>query len=383
MSVRRLGLSVILASLLFAVFGSAAAQDKGSLDKDLEKWRVKLVQMHEAERNLRTKDGTRGAWAIAPDGLVIAAGTPAGRIEVWRADGTEPARVLEGHPDLVESIAFEGSSILHTIGWEGTLRTWNLDESEPLVRTVEPQTLDVFASETLRRLLRGFSQVAVSSDGRHMALVAPGWLDVCVVEEAKWLGAKRWRSSTTASARFLPSQRHLLVETSNAISAYDIEAAPAIVRDEVRRDQPVWTVRLDDPANDWSQFITLVVADRVGLVIGCARTFDKHPPRMRAWDAATGKLCWSVDLKATGSLIMEARDAGSVVLRTPAGVEFRSAKDGTVERFVPMENDLRPSILAPDASVGYTADRSGSLVRISLAQAPSPPTEPAPPAPPK
>jgi WD40 repeat protein len=72
--------------------------------------------------------------AHAPDSSILAAGTSAGRIHMWRRDGTVVA-VLEGHRDEVTSVRFSSDGgRLYSTSADGSARVWDLVAARELAR---------------------------------------------------------------------------------------------------------------------------------------------------------------------------------------------------------------------------------------------------------
>jgi serine/threonine protein kinase/WD40 repeat protein len=116
------------------------------------------------------------------DGRVLAAGGANGNIYLLDPEQQQPWRVLAGHYAAVVTLAFHPeANLLASRSWDGTLRLWDVDAGEELVRTPLPGSSDVHFSRDGRFLgpcLDGtsfwFWDVALSTVCRRV--VTPGGL---------------------------------------------------------------------------------------------------------------------------------------------------------------------------------------------------------------
>src|SRR5262249_21570382 len=77
------------------------------------------------------------------DGRVLAAGGANGNIYLLDPEQQQPLRVLAGHYNDVVTLAFHPeANLLASRSWDGTLRLWDADAGEELVRTPLPGTCD-------------------------------------------------------------------------------------------------------------------------------------------------------------------------------------------------------------------------------------------------
>jgi small GTP-binding protein len=87
-------------------------------------------------------------------------------VRVWDLDGNQPPRVLEGHTDLVSSVALSADGKRAVSGSvDNTVRVWDLDGKQP-PRVLEGHTGSVIS-------------VALSADGKH-AVSSSGDRTLCV-----------------------------------------------------------------------------------------------------------------------------------------------------------------------------------------------------------
>jgi len=100
----------------------------GSFDTSAIRW---SLQKNTAEQVLRFHDGAVNAVAVLPDGRVATASADA-RIAIWRAGETQPQSVLEGHaaPVVGLAVAPDGRT-LASASWDRTVRLWPLGGGAP------------------------------------------------------------------------------------------------------------------------------------------------------------------------------------------------------------------------------------------------------------
>ena len=395
---------------------TASAQDAGSdpLSDMIEKMRVEEEEharaSHEKERTDRAALGTRGDWAVSDDGSMIAAGTPAGKIEVWNRGDAKPAFVLEGHPDLVVSLAFRHDSpTLYSVGYEGMLRTWDLEKRELVGTLGEPSRKPTkSAKESLLASAGRYWHVDTSPDGRYF--VAPRmFLAIWDTQTRKWLESLPMTMSPLVL--FLADSRRYLVDSMEGVALHDLEAPPVKSASDGELDaaKPIWRLRSERKGGlDFSApsakpkttelgdalFSMVTVIDSAATVVTLS-TYRSADPKaaltapwrkvLRGWDAKTGARRWEKKV-AENSFLHHARAAALVAVGTQTGIDFHSPKDGSrVRTHSFAKGSPVPAILSPDASVGFAADKDGNLIEISLAPpaAPATPTAPGAPTPPK
>ena len=102
----------------------------GSFDTSAIRW---SLRSNTAEQVLRFHDGAVNAVAILPDGRIVTAGADA-RIAIWQAPAQTPQTVLEGHTAPVVALAVSpDGKTLASASWDRTTRLWPLDGGAPRV----------------------------------------------------------------------------------------------------------------------------------------------------------------------------------------------------------------------------------------------------------
>ena len=84
------------------------------------------------------------ALAVSPDQGTIASASWDRTIRLWSLKG-EPSRVLEGHTQNVNGVAFTRDGKLVSAGYDATLRVWSLTDNTPPVITTLPTPLNTVA----------------------------------------------------------------------------------------------------------------------------------------------------------------------------------------------------------------------------------------------
>ena len=398
--------------------GTAVAQDKGETETDkltrkiLEDGADAMAKYEREAQARRVALGLRGEWAISPDGAVIAAGSPTGKIEVWSAGTAAPTMILDGHRDHVTSLAFGPSAqTLYSTGAEGVLKTWDLS-TRKLVGTLGTPKSDAPRTkgapvETF--IDQGYSGATTSRDGAFLAVTS---LSVSV-----WsLADKRWLPSIHAgvgvtSAGFASTSQYFVASTMDGVSLYDLLAPPKRLKDPADpngRDtpaDPIWTLRAKGTRSwlpgsigaakttpelgDASYTMVLCMADSPTVVTYSA-VMGLDPAKqansiLRAWSVQTGKKLWEKSLTPDHDLFTLPCAEKLIPIEALDGkaLELYSAADGSkVRTYSITTTKPMPDILTADCSVGYTADKNGQLIRIEVIPAPKPqtpvPTTPAP-----
>lgn len=72
--------------------------------------------------------------AVSADGRRFLTGGQDGKSYLWSVDSSEPVRLLEGHTSWVEGVAFYQDQRAVTIGYDKTLRVWDLSTGKELRR---------------------------------------------------------------------------------------------------------------------------------------------------------------------------------------------------------------------------------------------------------
>jgi cytochrome c len=102
----------------------------GSFDTSAIRW---SLRSNTAEQVLRFHDGAVNAVAILPDRRIVTAGADA-RIAIWQSAAQKPQTVLEGHTAPVVALAVSADGkMLASASWDRTTRLWPLGGGEPRV----------------------------------------------------------------------------------------------------------------------------------------------------------------------------------------------------------------------------------------------------------
>ena len=108
--------------------GKSAAS--GSFDNTIIRW---SLVTDAAEQVLRFHEGAVNAVVLLRDGALASAGEDR-RIAIWPAGADRPARVLEGHAAPIAGLAASpDGSALASASWDHTVRVWPLAGGEPRV----------------------------------------------------------------------------------------------------------------------------------------------------------------------------------------------------------------------------------------------------------
>lgn len=361
---------LVLALVAAAWCGSPVAAEDAPPDPKAQADDLsRLLRRAQDERRAhRVRTGSRGVWAVRRDGGLVAAGTPEGKIEVWLPTVASPLEVLEGHPDLIDGLAFEPSTFLHSVGWEGTLRTWNI-ATEKLVATLDPKAhLAAGADDAGARHSLRVTAVRVSPDGRFLAALGPT-LMVRDQHSGKFL--EEFDSQPRPrDALFLGDSRHLVLVGATGLEVYDLLAPVAADGGKAARRKPVW-VTWERGWREPDAVTVLADVDASGVIVTLTQRLDADDV-VRGWDRRTGTLLWKREYPWMTSTAMDAPSSKLVPILRGRFLEMLSPKDGSVVRSVDLGSGPLPHALAPDASVGFTAGRDGKLVRIPLAEPSAP-----------
>jgi len=362
--------------------------------KDADQLRQKQVDETQASQDARRREresaGIRGAWGVSPDGALVAAGTPACDVEVWRADGVRPVAVLKGHTSLVTSVAFSrAGATLYACAEDGTVRAWEIATGKQTSLLGKPNESAQMSGSSISV---GYRSVATSPDGRYAAFVR---LQVGVWDTTLRAYMKQPPSILfPRDTAFLADSRRVLLAGHDEIAVFDLQAAPTSkpdVLDEGKERvelEPVWRRRksmfgggreLPDDLGPGLVAGTSVL-EGSGLVVALVlpdglKKGDKNV--LRAWDLKTGAKRWEAATSARR--LISAPKAAALLTEDETSVRFVSPENGRVLRSLPPPTKpLAPRLFAADASAWFDADRDGNLVRVPVADA----TGPAPGVPP-
>jgi hypothetical protein len=363
-----------------------------------------------AEKARRIQGGIRGPWAVSPDGKRVAAGTPEGKIEVWAPPEPRPAFVLEGHGDLLQSLAFCGPGTLLSLGPDprgGTgMREWDLAARKLAADSLNPEHGH---GQSREPMLAELTKVVSSPSGRFLGL-APGFLDVLSVrdrETQEWI--ERIRAMGTLHLR--DSAPHVVVsEYRGRIQALDVSARgdaddaalrAAGSRRALHSASAMWVLLADgdacrltlsrqdmsdsSPRGEARCTLRSVVLDAANLLITHTEFSLEFPfkkveaapkPAFAAWDLKTGVKRWERKLVTGSASLLEARDAPHVILLNRSEIVLLSPDTGAPVKSVRIRSaNEYPEILAPDGTVGYRADKDGNLICFELSERPKSPEQ--------
>ncbi len=127
-----------------------------TMDKTIRVWNVsekKLLKVLEPEAS------SLMALGFSKSGQLFVAGVPANDrdgLALFEPMTDQTIKSLKGHKELIEAVAFSSDSVsLASVGWDATLRLWDVTKGEELV--------------TLKGHKKGIRSVSISSDGKRLA----------------------------------------------------------------------------------------------------------------------------------------------------------------------------------------------------------------------
>jgi cytochrome c len=114
----------------------------GSFDGSAIRW---SLTRNSADEVLRFHESAVNAVALLPDGRAITGGED-GRIAVWKAGEQQPASVLTGHtaPIVALAVSLDGAT-LASASWDRTVRLWPLGGGAPRVLEGHQQNVNAVA----------------------------------------------------------------------------------------------------------------------------------------------------------------------------------------------------------------------------------------------
>jgi cytochrome c len=122
-----------------AVSADGETAISGSFDQSAIRW---SLARNAADEVLRFHDAAVNAVAALKDGRVATGGED-GRIAIWRRGGEAPETVLAGHSAPVAALAVSpDGATLASAGWDGTVRLWPLAGGAPRVLEGHQQTVN-------------------------------------------------------------------------------------------------------------------------------------------------------------------------------------------------------------------------------------------------
>jgi cytochrome c len=299
-----------------AVGADGRVAASGSFDETAIRW---SVTRNAAEQVLRFHEGAVNAVALLDDGRLVTAGED-GRVAIWRPGQTqpdtvhsehkapvvalavsadqgtiasaswdrtirlwslkgEPSRVLEGHTQNVNGVAFAPDGRLVSAGYDATLRIWSLAGDPPVVTTL-PTPLNA---------------VAVAADGEIVTAGADGKVYFAKPDGAV---AGELEVGPTPIIALAVSRDGKVVAAAGIRGAVPIveRATRTIARTLVGPGLPVWS-------------LAFLPDSRVLITGGTDRM-------VRRWDAVTGEHVGAVAMGAPEDpLAAYAGDRGAEVFR--------------------------------------------------------------------
>ena len=161
------------------------------------------------EPSERIGKGGIARLAFSPDGKLLAVGTMIG-IWLYDTENLDEVGFLKGHTIRLNDIVFSpDGQLLASIGWDGTVRFWNVEEQE------EIWLIDV-GNEPDR--------IAISPDGQLLAVGAFEAVQLWDIQQRKQVGTLRGQPSYAISLAFSSDSR-ILASGSNdgLICLWDVE----------------------------------------------------------------------------------------------------------------------------------------------------------------
>ncbi|HSP24756.1 MAG TPA: c-type cytochrome [Saliniramus sp.] len=231
------------------------------------------------------------ALALSPDRNVIASASWDRTVRLTNRDG-ETVRVLEGHQDNVNGVAFAPDGAIVTAGYDATVRIWPADGSTALVAPL-PTPLNA---------------VAVTGDDKIVAAGADGMLRILDM---------RGERLAEIEAQPLPIIALGLSPDGTRVAAAGVRGSVAIIDLETRETLvtlvgpglPVWSLAF---APDGETLLT-GGSDRI----------------VRRWDAQTGEHIGPVVMSAPESFLAQFEGSrGAEVFRACAACHTLSPDDG-------------------------------------------------------
>jgi cytochrome c len=231
------------------------------------------------------------ALAVSADGKTLASASWDHTVRLWPLAGGAP-RVLEGHTQSVNDVAFTPTGALVSAGYDATLRIWPLTDGEPAVITV-PTPLNS------AEVANNGEIIAAGADGRVFFVSAQGKLE------------------TEVQAAQTPVISLAISPDGALIAAAGIRGSVAIID---RKQRKVLHILVGPGLPVWS--VAFFPDSRTLLTGGTDRV-------IRRWNAVTGE---AIDSAITGApedpLAAYAGDHGAEVFRACIACHALSPDEG-------------------------------------------------------
>jgi WD40 repeat protein len=312
-----------------------------------------------------------GPLALSPDGATLvgeadpadAVGeqSPEGRVRLWKTADWSPIGTFEGHRAPLTGVSFsKDAGFLATASYDSSVKVWDL-KSGSLARTIQREGRDIGAialspdaerlaisyregapvtevwdvsASSLERTLEGHTRavsgLAFSPDGETLASAA---LDDTT---------RRWSVADGSLIETLPGGGAVAYSTDGATLAHGYQAIELLTKDGKKSS-------LD--ANDASVFTAAFSSDGERLIATDVTS------RVDVWDAKTGKLSRSLDLRELGlpeGEVVVAASGEVAAIRPFEGNEivlFGLGKGEVTGKLVVEGYDaIRSVVLSPDGS---------------------------------
>ena len=312
-----------------AIAPDGAMALSGSFDSSAIRW---SLTRNAAEQVLRFHDSAVNAVAILPGNRLATAGED-GRIALWNAGADRPATVLEGHSAPVVALAVSpDGSTLASASWDQTVRLWPLAGGAPRVLEGHTQNVNGVAFTADGRVVSAGYDATVriwplAGDGSPATTTLPTPLNTVAVArdgEIATAGADgkvyflslSGETRGTAAASETPVIAVALSADGALVAAAGIRGSVAIierasrqvVRSLVGPGLPVWSLAF---APDGRTLFT-GGTDRM----------------VRRWNAVTGEHLGAVALGPEDPLAAYAGDPGAEVFRACVACHTLNADEG-------------------------------------------------------
>ncbi|HRY49635.1 MAG TPA: hypothetical protein P5186_16425 [Candidatus Paceibacterota bacterium] len=132
---------------------------------------------------METKAAYRNTLAFSPDGTLLATGGDSRVVKLWRIGDGSLMRVLHGPPSAIRCLAFSPSGAVLAAGYDNDLRFWRVSDGQPLPAALPPsgglRCLSYSPDGRLLAWLRWYGEVVlVENPFAAMDLVPPRFKSV-------------------------------------------------------------------------------------------------------------------------------------------------------------------------------------------------------------